>query len=96
MHLVKPEAFSNSTGASHATSHGGLVTLARYNTASSRASFLGVHPSECQKYTENTRMPRTFTQLGDFTLITAPPLSPTTVPKLLSAAIKTPPDVCFR
>ena len=47
--------FSQTSGvmlASHATSHGCLVTLARFNTASKRASFLGVQPSECQKYIE--------------------------------------------
>ena len=58
--------FSNSTQlmlASHATSQGCLVNLARFYTATSRASFLGVQPSECQKYTEKTRIPpRTFTQ----------------------------------
>ena len=110
MHLapLKPETlfFSNSTGlilASHATSQGCLVTLARFNTASSRASFLGVQPSECQKYTEKTRIPPcTFTQawviLPSLPGIdaTAPSFSPTTVPKLLSTAIKTPPDVCLR
>ena len=44
---------SKSTGlmlASHATSHGNLVSLALFSTASKIASFLGVHPSVCQKY----------------------------------------------
>ena len=43
--------------ASHAINYGCLVVLACFRTASSKASFLGVHPSECQKYTEKTRNP---------------------------------------
>ena len=91
---------SNSAGlmlASHATSQACLVPLARFNTASSRASFLGVQPSECQKNTEKTRiLPGTLTE-PSVVLTSLPGIeatapsssSPMTAPKLLS-------DVCFR
>ena len=57
MHPVplKRKDFSKSIGfilVSHATSQGCLVTLARFMTTSSRASFFGVQLSKCQKYTE--------------------------------------------
>ena len=42
--------------ASYATNHGCLVTFC-FTTASSRASFLGVQPSECQTYIEKARTP---------------------------------------
>ena len=91
--------FSKSLGhmlASHAISHRCVVTLACFTTASSRASFLGVQPSECQKYTEKTsKPPLTFTHawailpsLPGIEAI-APSSPPTTGPKLLSAATKT-------
>ena len=97
--------FSKSTGLKQAsaTSHGCLVILARFNTASNRVSFLGVHPSECQKYTENTLIPPlAFTQawviLPSLPGIDAisPSFSPTTAPRSLSTAVKTPPDVRLR
>ena len=57
--------FSKSSGhmfASHASNHGCLVTFACLATASRKASFLGVHPSERQKHTEKTlKHPLTFT-----------------------------------
>ena len=89
--------------ASHATTHGCLVAVACFNTASNKASFSGVQPSQCQKYTEKTRKPPlTFTHawamfpsLPEIEPI-APSSAPTTAPRLLSTATKTPPDVRFR
>ena len=88
--------------ASHSINQGCLVNCDCFTTGSSRASFLGVQPSECHKYTEETRgPPRTFTHawailpsLPGIESI-APSCAPTTAPKLLSIATKTPPHVCF-
>ena len=60
MHLFlpKPEVISKSTelvSASHATSHGCLVTLAVFSTASKMASFLGVHPSVCHRSAQDLK-----------------------------------------
>ena len=85
------------------TNQGCLVVFACFTTASSNASFLGVQPSECQKNTEKTRKPPlTFTHawailrsLPEIESI-APSSAPTTAPKLLPTATKTPSDVCFR
>ena len=105
VHLIfsKPKVFSKSSGlmlASHAISHGCFVVRVLFSTASSRASFLDYHPSECQKQTEKIRSPTlTFTQawaiLPSFPSI-APSSAPTTAPRLLSTATKTSPDVCLR
>ena len=80
-----------------------LVILACFTTTTISASFLGVHPSGCQKYTAKTRIPPlTFTHawamLPSFPGIdvTAPSSLPTTAPRLLSIATETPPDVCLR
>ena len=104
--LWNQRLFSKSSGhmfASHATNHGCLVTVACLTTASSKASFLGVPPSECQKYTEKTRRPPlTFTYAWailpwlPWIESIAPSSAPTTAPRLLSTATKTPPDVCLR
>ena len=81
--------------ASRAINHGCLVVLTCYTTASIKASFLGVQPSECQKYTANTRIPpRTCTHdwaidpSFDMTVLSSLPM---TAPKLLSTATKTRP-----
>ena len=104
--LLNQRLFSTSSGhmsASHAINHGCLVVFACCKTASSRASFLGVQPSECQKYTEKT--PQTSSDvhrcLGNSSFVSrdriyCPSSAPTTVPRSLSAAKKTSPDVCFR
>ena len=79
------------------------MVLACFTSATISASFLGIHPSGCQKYTAKTRIPPlTFTHawavLPSFPGIdvTAPPSLPTTAPRLLSIATETPPDVCLR
>ena len=54
--------------ASHAISHGCFVVLALFSTAFSSASFVGVHPSECQKYTWKIRSPPLTSKLGQFFL----------------------------
>ena len=87
--------------ASHAINHGCLVVLACFRTASSRASFLGVQPAECQKHTEKTRnRPLTCTHawgilpsLPGIESI-APSSTPTTAPRMLQTAAKTPLGVC--
>ena len=61
-----------------------------FTTASIKASFLGVHPSESQKYTAKTKHPRTFTlawaTIPSFSgmYVTAPSSLPTTAPRVLS------------
>ena len=104
--LWNQRLFSKSSGhmfAFHATSHGCPVVLACLRTASSRASFLGVQPSECQNNNEKTRNPPVaFTHA--WAILPSLPgstqssllLLPQLLPKLLSTATKTPPDVCFR
>ena len=89
--------------ASQAISHGCPVVLTCFITASINASFLGVQPSECLQFSAKTRIPPlTFTHawaiLPSFPGIdvTAPSSVPTTAPRLLSIATKTPPDVCLR
>ena len=80
-----------------------LKPVALLRTASNKASFLGVQPSECQKYTEKTRNPPLmFTHawailpsLPEIKTI-VPSSAPTTAPRLLSTTTRTPPDVCFR
>ena len=87
--------------ASHAINHECLVVLACFRTASSRASFLGVQPAECQKHTEKTRnRPLTCTHawgilpsLPGIESI-APSSTPTTAPRMLQTAAKTPLGVC--
>ena len=89
--------------ASHATSHGCLVVSACFKSASSRASFLGVQPSECQKYAQKTRKPP-LTFAHAWAIIPSLPetesialfSAPTTAPRFLSTATKTLPYVCFR
>ena len=79
-----------------------LVASTYFTTALSKASFLGVQPSEYQNHTNKNRIPpRTFTHhwatLPALPGIdsTAPSSVPTTAPKLLSTATKTP-DVRLR
>ena len=79
--------FSKSTqliSASHATTHGCSMNLALSSTASKMASFLGVHPSVCQKSDAKTLITRhaPTPKPGRF-------YPPTTAPKLLSNAFRT-------
>ena len=108
MHFIfpTPTVFSNSSGlmlASHAISRGRFVVRALFSTASMMASFLGVHPSKCLKYTEKMRNPPlTFTHawaiIPSFPGIDsiAPFSAPTTAPSLLPIATKTPRYVSLR
>ena len=74
-----------------------VSVLAFFRAAFIRASFLGVQPSECQKYTEKT-FARAWAILPSLLGIgpIVPSSTPTTAPRLLSNASKTPPDVCLR
>ena len=106
MHLVFPKKrlFSKSIElilASHATSHGCLVTLCspqhRLQTGS-----VSCGPSlRGRSMLQKLSYLRAFTQVWVIPPslpgidVTALSLSPTTAPKLLSTATETPPDVCF-
>ena len=74
-----------------------VSVLAFFRAAFIRGSFLGVQPSECQKYTEKT-FARAWAILPSLLGIgpIVPSSTPTTAPRLLSNATKTPPDVCLR
>ena len=88
--------------ASQATNFGCLVVLACCTTASISASFLGVHPSECQMYTAKTRIPPvTFTHGRFFVHFlgwTGPIRFPcrSMLPSSCRLLQKKPPDVCLR
>ena len=85
-----------------ATSQRCLVVLACVTTASINASFLGVHPSECQKLiAKASTPPLIFTHvwaiLPSFEGVDMPaPSLSNTAPRLLSIARVTPPDMCLR
>ena len=105
MHLfpLKPEALFKIFWTHVCINHKCRVVLACFRNASSKASFLGVQPCKCQKYTEKTRKPpltltHAWASLPSLPGIEsiAPSYAPTTAPRLLSTAAKTPPGVCFR
>ena len=72
----------------HATSQGCLVGFDCLTTASISASFLGGHPSQCQKYTAKISFPGID--------MTDPSSLSTTAPKSLSSATKTPLHACLQ
>ena len=101
--LWNQRLLSTSSGhmfASHSINQGSLVTYACFTTASSKASFLGFQPSECQKiHRENTQTSSHIHRcLGDSSFVSLDRsfFRPHTRSQVAVDRHKNSPDVCLR